>query len=219
MTAWFTDIMGARRYRIADGVFYRESISGKDRQKFIPVSSTRFRSEKNGQIVLAAATDPLAGPVLVEENYVGRRISTATLFAPMILFGVWVVAIIASFVFAVVWIIRLLTGALKKGPTIRVRLWPLLAGVAVLLAIVISATGAGDLFASYGKPSFASVGFMVGTIAFAVLSFWSVLTVVCERKTPMNRWNYWYAVILSSLHLLMTLYLLFAGVIGLRTWA
>lgn len=219
LTAWFTDLVGARCYRVADGVLYRESITGKRRQKFTPVSPMRFRSENNGQITLAAATDPLAGPVLVEEMYVGRRISAPALFGPMILFGVWVAAVVASFIFAVVWIIRLLSGGLKNGPTIWVRLWPLLAGVAALLALVISATGAGDMFAAYGKPSFASVGFMLGTIAFAILSVWSVVVVYQERKSPMNRWNYWCATTLAGLHLLMMLYLLFAGVIGLRTWA
>ena len=219
MTDWFTAILGARRYRIADGVFYRESFTGHDRQKFIPVSSKLFRSEKNGQIGLASTTDPLAGPVLVEETYVGRRISAAALFAPMILFGVWVVATMGSFVFAIVWIIRLLSGGLKNGPTIRVRLWPLLAGVAVLLALVISATGAGDAIAAYGKPSFTSVGIMLGTIAFAILSVWSVVVVFKERQTPMNRWNYWCAATLAALHLLVTGYLFSVGVIGLRTWA
>jgi lipid-A-disaccharide synthase-like uncharacterized protein len=156
---------------------------------------------------------------LVEETYVGRRISAAALFGPMVLFAVWMVATMGSFIFAVVWVIRLLSGGLKNGPTIRVRLWPLLAGVAVLLALLISATGAGNAIAAYGKPSFTSVGFMLGTIAFAVLSVRSVVVVYEERKSPMNRWNYWCAATLAGLHLLMTLYLMSAGVIGLRTWA
>jgi hypothetical protein len=219
LTAWFTDLVGARRYRIGDGVLYRESLGGHDQREFIPVSATHFRSESNGRIALAAVTDPLAGPVLVEETYVGQRISAAALFGPMILFGVWVVAIVASFIFAFVWIIRLLSGGLKNGPTIRVRLWPLLAGVAPLLAVIFLATGSGDMVGSLGKPTVASAGFMLGTIAFAILSVWSVVVVFKERQTPMNRWNYWFAATLSVLHLLMTVYLLSAGVIGLRTWA
>ena len=219
MTAWLLSITDARHYRIVDGGLERETFFGKHRQKYTPVSPTRFRSVSSGLIELAVTTDPLAGPVLVEDGFVGQRVTAFRFFYPLVLLGAWMLAILGSFVFAIVWVIRFLSGSLRKGPTIQVRVWPLLAGVSILLAFVFNVAGMKDMFASFGRPSVASVGLMLGTMAFALLSGWSVITVIKERKSPMNRWNYWFAAVLSVPHLLVTLYFLSAGVIGLRTWA
>ena len=219
MTAWLQTITAARRYGIKEGRLQRETLAGKSLEKYIPVAPNLFRAANTGLIELALTTDPLAGPVLVDENFVGEKIPRIQLFAPWVLLGVWLLAGLGSFLFAPVWIIRLLAGYLKKGPAIRVRLWPLLAGTALALAQVFLFIGLTDMFAYLGHPTLASVGFMSGTIVFALLSGWSVVVVFQERRTPMNRWNYWYAVVLSVLHLATTVYLLSVGFIGLRTWA
>ena len=60
---------------------------------------------------------------------------------------------------------------------------------------------------------------MIATIAFAVFAVLGSYTAVTERGTEMNRVNYWYSSISSYLHLLVTVYLLWFGVIGIQTWA
>ena len=54
------------------------------------------------------------------------------------------------------------------------------------------------------------------TAAFALLG---VFTAFRERRAEMNRFNYWYCSITSSLHLLVAAYLAWFGIIGIQTWA
>ena len=39
------------------------------------------------------------------------------------------------------------------------------------------------------------------------------------RRLPMNRWTYWHSTAASMLNLVVALYLLWHGAIGLMTWA
>ena len=60
---------------------------------------------------------------------------------------------------------------------------------------------------------------IVATLAFFLFAILSAYTSIKERATPMNRVNYWYCSVSSGLHLIVALYLLSYGVIGIMTWA
>lgn len=126
---------------------------------------------------------------------------------------------VGSLAFAVVWSIRLLRGSLKRGPAIAVRLWPLLAYIAMLLAGLLLASVIGNPFGALARFSPAAVGLMVATIVFALCTVWSAYALFRERRTAMNRWAYWSSVFVTALHVGVVLYLAAYGLIGVRTWA
>jgi hypothetical protein len=70
-----------------------------------------------------------------------------------------------------------------------------------------------------GNVSFVSIAIMISTIGFAIASVWSVFCIFRERNARMKKRIYWYSAILSCLHLIVTGYLLWFGVIGIRLWA
>ena len=99
-----------------------------------------------------------------------------------------------------------------------VQLWPLLASLLIVAAfIAMGPTLSGPREGLVG-PNIFSVSFMFLTIAFAGASVWSVFVVVKGRRAAMNAVAYWHSAVLAGSHLVVTLYLLWHGVIGFRFW-
>ncbi len=60
---------------------------------------------------------------------------------------------------------------------------------------------------------------MLATIAFAAFAVAGVHAAVSYRDESINRVAYWFSAISSGLHLIVALYFLSFGVIGMMTWA
>ena len=131
----------------------------------------------------------------------------------------WGLAIATSFLYFLVWGVRKLRGKIPAGATMRIRVWPLLAGLSIAAFIGLFVMGASDPFRQFGMPSAIAVGIMLSTLMFALFAALGVSTAIRERNTPMNRVNYWYSSIASFVHGIVALYFLWFGVIGLMTWA
>ncbi len=87
-------------------------------------------------------------------------------------------------------------------------------GIVVLFSVAMS-----DPFPRLGAPTPYSVTIMALTILFAFFAALGITVAIEARNVPMNRWNYWYSTVSSGTHLVVALYLLWFGVIGLMTWA
>jgi hypothetical protein len=165
--------------------------------------------------------DPLAGPVLHVGTQVFRPVSPLVAYGQLAIGALWLASIGISFAYFLVWGIRKWRGKVPAGPSTRIRLWPLLAGVSVVAFVVLFGVGmssASNIFETLGKPTATSVAIMLATLAFAVFAVLGAWTAVRERKTEMNRVNYWYCTVSSGLHLLVALYMGWFGIIGLQTW-
>ena len=110
-------------------------------------------------------------------------------------------------------------GKIAPGAATRIRVWPLMAGLSVIFFVWMFSLGMADPFMSLGKPTAISIGIMIATIAFALFAVAGVHSAVTNRRTDMNRGTYWFSTVSSSLHLIVVLYFLSFGVIGLMTWA
>jgi NADH:ubiquinone oxidoreductase subunit 6 (subunit J) len=108
---------------------------------------------------------------------------------------------------------------IEAGAAVRIRIWPLFAGVSALFFVGLFMIGMNDPFKHLGTANAVSIGIMITTILLAVFALLGVMTSFKERNTPMNRLMYWHSSLASVFHLLVTAYLLAYGVIGLMTWA
>ena len=75
-----------------------------------------------------------------------------------------------------------------------------------------------DPFGLMGQPTFVSVGMMVLSISFAMCAAMGLYTSVTERQTEMNRVAYWHSSLSSFVHLIVAIYLLWFGIIGVMVW-
>ena len=60
---------------------------------------------------------------------------------------------------------------------------------------------------------------MLASIAFAVFALLGTHAAVKYRDEAMNRVNYWYCALSSGTHMIVALYLMWFGVIGIRVWS
>jgi len=217
--SYFLDrVLGVQKLEFADNTLVRKSLLGGDPTSYYPVSGKLFVHDKTGLIALSSVTDPLAGSVVHAGSLVMKPASPILVYGQLGIAILWGILILSSILFFLVWGVRKLRGRIPPGATMRIRVWPLLAGVSVLALVGLFAAGMRDPFKQLGAPTTVSVGIMLLSIAFAVFAALGVTTSVKVRAAEMNRVNYWHSSIASYVHALVALYFLWFGVIGLMTW-
>jgi len=198
---------------------------GTSKNYYYPVSAATYRSKETGMISLSREIDPLEGEVIhlaykngSANNFVLKRVNSFFGYFQLIISILWLLVILSSFVYFIVWFIRKLRGEISSGATIRVRVWPLLTSTSILLIWFLLLAASSDPYQYLAKASSVSIGVMLMTVVFACLSLTSVITVYKERLSVMNRCNYWYSTFSSVVHFLVAFNLLYFGVIGIRLW-
>lgn len=218
--SYFLDrALGTEKLWFEEGVLKSKPLLISTVTSYLPATDALFRSPDTGVVVLSSAEDPLAGPVVHAGDQVLKPVSALVAYGQIGIAALWAIAIVSSVVYFVVWGIRKLRGKVPVGPSTRIRVWPLLASVFIIAFVTLFSHGMSDPFTLLGSPTAVSLGVMLLTIAFAVSAAIGSLTAVKERHAEMNRVNYWYSATTSFIHLLVAVYLLWFGVIGIQTWA
>ncbi len=217
--SYFLDrVFGIQRLAFDRGKLVRTPLLGGEPTHYLPASRDLFVHEDTGRTSLSRVVDPLAGPVVHIGTLVAKRVPPAMVWGQVGVVILWALMIVTSLLYAIIWGIRKRRGRIPAGPTIRIRVWPLLASLSFLVLVGLFVLASSDPFARLGKPSFFSVGIMLMSIAFAVFAFLGARTAVIERHTSMNRLNYWHSTIASFAHLLVACYLGWFGIVGMMTW-
>lgn len=216
---YFMDrVFGVQQLAFEEDRLLRKPLLGGEATAYFPVSAVLYASEETGLISLAQAVDPLLGPVIHVGSMVLKPASPVLIYGQLGIAILWLLAIVTSLLFFPVWGVRKLRGNIASGATIRIRLWPLLAGLSVIALIGLFVLAMSDPFKNLAAPTVYSLGVMLSSIAFAVFAALGVRTAIEERRTEMNRFNYWHASSASFLHGIVAAYMLWFGAIGLMTW-
>jgi hypothetical protein len=119
---------------------------------YVAASENLYRNMETGVIVMSRVDDPLAGPVVHVGSTVLKPTSAFAAYGQLAIAALWGLSIVISIPYALVWGVRRLRGKIPHGPAIRIRVWPLLAGLSVIAFIMLFSAGMGDPFSSLGKP-------------------------------------------------------------------
>ncbi len=218
--SYFLDrALGIDKFWFEGGELKRKPLLGGDGSEYVPAGGGKFLSPHTGRVMLVQTEDPLAGPVIHVGTQVLRPVSPLVAYGQLAIGVLWLVAIGTSFLYFFVWGARKWRGKVPSGPSTRIRAWPLLASASIVAFVVLFTVGMGDVFETLGKPTPISIAIMLASLAFAIFAVLGAWTAFRERSTEMNRVNYWYSAISSSLHLLMAIYFGWFGIIGIQTWA
>lgn len=218
--SYFLDrIFGVQVLAFTENTLYRKALLGGEPTNYYAVSPDAYRHAETGMISLTRVVDPLAGAVVHAGTLVMKPVSSLVVYGQLGIAVLWALMIASSLIYAVVWGARKWRGKVPGGATIRVRVWPLLASLSIVMFVGLFMLGMAEPFSMLGKPTFYSVGVMLSSIAFAVFAVLSARAAIKERHGQMNRVNYWHSAIASMTHSVVALYLLWFGVIGLMTWA
>ena len=214
-------VFGVERLWIENDELMEKPLLGSDTKQYRYAGNGLYRSPESGLIELARTEDPLVGAVVHVGARVIQPIPSYVAYGQLIVTALWGLVIVTSFLYFLIWGVRKLRGKIPAGPAMRVRVWPLLAGlsiVAVVLLFSIGASSTSTMFEQLGAPSPVSIGIMLASLAFALFAFLGVSAAVKYRRADMNRVNYWYCAFSSSVHFVVALYLLWFGVIGIQVW-
>lgn len=203
---------------LKDDSLFQKDILDDHTKTYLMKNETHFISTKSGIISLVQVKDPLDGMVIQTGSQTLKSISSLRVFGQFILGGLWILGIISSILFGMIWSIRYWLGKIPGGANVWIRLWPLITSLIFLSLVALLNISASDLF-EIGKVNLRSVSISILTICFAIVSIWSVYYMIRNRKKVMNRIIYWYYAILAYLHLIFTCYLLWYGVIGIQLWS
>ena len=219
-SSYFLDrILGIQKVWFEDNKLMRKALLGGEASAYLAMSPTLYKSEESGLLSLSQVVDPLAGKTLHAGTSVLQLVSPLLVYGQLGIVALWGLSIALSIVFLLVWGVRRWRGKIAPGPAIRIRVWPLMAGLSIILFVWVFSLGVSDPFKTLSRPTAISVTIMFATLAFAVFAVLGARAAVIYRKADMNRGTYWFSATSSGLHLVVTLYLVYFGVIGLMTWA
>ena len=203
--------------------YFMQGLVG-EKEEYVVFGDYSFKSPETGKISMVSTDDPLDGRVMHVRSFVGekvlKRIPTPVIYGLFILFALWLLSIFSGLILGLVWSIQYARGRLEKGANTNVRLWPLLPSVLIILLIFILVVGINDnnpleLFGTFG---FMPFSVFIITILFALGSLWSLFYTIGNYRIKMNRIVYWYATASAGLHVFVSCYLLWYGIIGVRIW-
>jgi CubicO group peptidase (beta-lactamase class C family) len=218
--SYFLDrIFGVQKVWFDEDRMMRETLLGGEASGYLAVSRNLFKSEETGVAALSFVVDPLVGPVVHSGMTVLKPTSPLVVYGQLGVAVLWGLSIVLSIVFLPIWGVRRLRGKIAPGPAIRIRIWPLFAGLSFVVFAGMLMLGFSDPFKALAAPTFISISIMLATIAFAAFTFAGVHASIIYRNAEMNRGTYWFSTLSSGIQLLVILYLIFFGVIGIMTWA
>ncbi|MDB5262474.1 MAG: hypothetical protein JWQ14_1755, partial [Adhaeribacter sp.] len=218
MSYSFERIANVKHYWHKNNFIFSNNLLGGPIETHVALNDTQYVSAKTGKISLVGVKDPLAGAVLHDDTQVLLRISPWLAYGQLLLAVIWIIYLVASGFGGAIWLILFALGKVSNRKNIRLGLWPFLASIFFLTAIILQIIAIDNPFELLGKVSIVSVAIMLLTICFALASFWSVITIIKERQAAVNKSIYLHLAILSVLHLITTCYFLWHGVIGIQTW-
>ena len=218
--SYFLDrVLGAQKIWFEDNKLMGKPLLDSETHSFVAASPTRYRSDETGLITITSVLDPLAGPVIHAGTTVLRPASAVLIYGQLGVAALWALSIVLSIIFLLVWGVRRLRKKIAPGPATRIRVWPLFAGLSIIFFVWMFSLGMADPFTILSGPTPVSVAIMLATIAFAAFAVTGVHAAFSYRDEDINRVAYWFSAISSGLHLIVALYFLSFGVIGMMTWA
>ncbi len=166
---------------------------------------------------IATVEDPLAGPALQTASDLLVRVPAWKVYARFGTVALLVVMSIAGFIALIVWVARRLRKTTGDG-RLWLRLWPLIASVALLTYLLIPLL-VGAFLKELGTISALSVGvFGLSLVYPAVVLLGAAYLFRAKSREPANL-PYWFAVVFVAVHLLAAGYVAMVGGPGIRTWA
>ncbi|PCO05274.1 hypothetical protein AWR36_011170 [Microbulbifer flavimaris] len=220
VTHFIQRVVGIESIRLDGNRLAREPLLGGVPEYYYPLSENLFRPDGISQAGLVITSDPLAGDIIQADSLTYQPVSAAAAFSLLGTGGAWLLYIASSLLFFPIWGVRRLRGNISAGLPTRVRVWPLLSSICIVTTVLLFRFAASsnpiDVLA---RPSLIAVAIMVATALFAVFSVVGLYAAYRARSSEMNQVAYWHSALGALLHGTVMVYLLYYGVIGLRTWA
>ncbi|MGB7282078.1 MAG: serine hydrolase domain-containing protein [Candidatus Acidiferrum sp.] len=217
--SFMEDFSGGLRIRIIDGQLTRSGLFGKP-VALVPVAKNLFRGEKDPEATCIFAPDNTGNMVFSGQGLdgfsYGVRSSILWPYTRIALFVLCIALMATSLLFAIVWILRKLFGAMKGVQHLDVRAIPLLATLC-FLALFFCSTKLGGV--DSGRLTVWTAGIFAFSILFPLLSLYGLFLAARVPKNEINAGARIHSLLVSLACCTVTIFIASWHLIGLRLWA
>jgi CubicO group peptidase (beta-lactamase class C family) len=192
---------------------------------FIPVTGTQFRhvSKKKDALPDAVATVELLTPNeegrFVEAGVTLKKIPAWFAIGEILIVFYVILCVLSVLVYAPFWMIGGLRKRRRRTVERGMRVWPLVAVLSLVGSVSVVVMSVNDLIERFGLVTTWSVALFLLTVAFAVASAASAVSIWRAPVEGVRRGVRRVSVAVTVGLLIATAYLAYWGIIGLRTWA
>ena len=217
--AFLDDLVGGTRFRVISGKLTRSGVFGQP-EALLPVGKNLFRGEKEPEGTTIFFTAESGAMAVAGYGFDGipysERSSLALPYVRIALLTLCLFLMLSSLLFALVWMVRKLFGAMKGVGHLAVRAVPLLATLAFLLVPVCFTRLSGP---QIGTCNAWTVGIFLGTLLFPLLSVIGMVLVLRVPKSEVHRGVRMHSLLVSSACCVLTGFALSWHLLAVRLWA
>jgi CubicO group peptidase (beta-lactamase class C family) len=216
-------VLGSARVSVSDSALALRPLIGRIRV-YLPAGDSLFRLASDPVPTLALIHDSADGrPLAIEAmGYLVptslHRVWAPVVWLELVTAGLFALGLISTLLFALVWVVRLVLRRLRGVRRLRVRVWPLVAALAVAAFALGVALGMRDPFPRLGHAGPYSVTVLLATLVFPVASVGGLVTAWRAPRAEVRRGVRYHALVVSAVNTVVAAYLAWFGVIGWRTW-
>lgn len=184
---------------------------------YYPASDSTFLAANTRRVGLVSATDPLEGKVLYTDARVLKPVSSFVVFGQLAILIMWLIAMAVGTLVGFVAFLRRRRG--KRGGVMR------LTRTAVLGSFIFFATAGLLVYAQrnhnelLAAPRALSLAIMAMSVWYVLCVVSSLVRIFTSRIERAERYIFWTMTVLTALHLVVTIYLLWYDVLPVITWS
>lgn len=148
-----------------------------------------------------------------------RRIPDWQFWSQILLLLYSVLMILSAIGFALIWLPRKTLGYMRGVGHLSVRIVPLAASLSFLGIFAVIFITLEDPINALAWPTIWSIGICALTWLLAILTPLGLINLMRARRAEINRWVWWHSLLVTVANSIVLIYLVYWGVIGIRTWA
>jgi hypothetical protein len=209
---------GIEKIEVHGNSVFRSWLLPGQQSIYHPVSTNQFFKGSTNRIGLVEAEDPLEGPVLYTENSVLKPISGLRVFGQLSLIGIWLAMMITGLFIFIIHTFLYAIYRKKYSKFIRISALPAITSIFIILTFFLRYHGFDNADLLLSKPSFLAISLLCTSILFVVGAVASAIVIYKSKRYKLYKLVQYPLIILTFLHILMSIYLVFYGFIPLITW-
>jgi CubicO group peptidase (beta-lactamase class C family) len=219
MLAFMNELTGLIRIRVINGQLTRSGLFGAV-TPLLPVGKNLFREDKDPEATSIFVTDE-AGQMIfsssgADQVSYAERIKPFWPYARLALLAICALLMVSSLLFALIWVIAMLTGKMKGVRHLSVRVLPLLA-ILSLLSVPLFASGLSGT--TIGTFNVFTAGIFLGTVLFPLLALKGLIRAMRVPKQEIRPGVRIHSLLVALACCTVAVFLIAWGMFGVRLWA
>lgn len=207
------------KIEVRENVISRSWLLPGPKSTYYPVSAKEFTLGSTNKVGLVEADDHIEGRVLYSENSVLKPISRVRVFGQITLLGLWIalmiVGLFSFFILAVLYAVN----RKKYKKIMGISALPTITSIFIILTFLPRFYQFNNAELLFSKPTYLAIGLLSSSILFVVGAVASIVVIYKLRRYKIHKIVLYPVMILSCLHVLASIYLVYYGFIPLITWA